>query len=347
VNTNVVADTLVQDPLVLLAPHLAAVEAVVRSQVSAFEPEVQEMAAYCLEQGGKRLRPALVLAAGWTGAPVPDAHLVRAGAVLEMVHLATLVHDDIMDRADERRRRPTAARRWGPAAAVLLGDTLFAQAVVLSTQFPDATVCREVAGAARRVCSGEILQTLRREGDPATYWRVLELKTAELFRVSCIVGARLGGYPEAFAQAAGRFGNGLGVAFQVYDDLLDCISTSEQAGKTLGTDLDTGKLTLPLQFLAQRDGRGSLRAYATGGDVTERLERLRARLHATGVVDAVVAEILGRLDDACAELRPHASEPAARLLLSLSQVLRHLVTALPSAPEAAHAGSARLASAAA
>lgn len=318
------------DPFLLLTPHIAAVEAVVREQAEAFEPEVRDMAAYCLEQGGKRLRPALVFAAGWTGPGAPSSDLVRVAAVLEMVHVATLVHDDIMDRADQRRRRPTAARRWGPAAAVLLGDALFAQAVVLSTQFADATVCREVAGAARRVCTGEIIQTLRRDGENAAYWRVLELKTAELFRVSCLLGARLGGYPEAFAEAAARFGLGLGVAFQVYDDLLDCVGTSEGAGKTLGTDLETGKLTLPLQLLAKREGRAALKAFVSGGSPEERLAGLARRLHETGVVEEVVGEILGRLDAALAELQPHASEPAARVLASLAGVLRGLVAALPS-----------------
>ena len=129
----------------------------------------------------------------------PD--LVRAAAVVELVHLATLVHDDIMDSADVRRSRRTATREFGPTAAVLLGDALFAHALHLATHFPTTEVCAAVSESTRRVCAGEIVQTLgRRSTDltPADYQRIIDLKTAELFRVSCFLGARLSGSEEGY-----------------------------------------------------------------------------------------------------------------------------------------------------
>ena len=171
-----------------LTAHQSALDAFLHEQLAEFEPEIRDLAAYSLEASGKRLRPALVFLSGWKGPGAPSAELVRVAAVVEMVHLATLVHDDIMDGAEVRRNRPTVARRYGSAAAVLLGDALFAHALHLTTQFQTTAVCAAVSVAMRRVCAGEIVQTLRRGSlrvDRADYTRIVDLKTAELFRVSC------------------------------------------------------------------------------------------------------------------------------------------------------------------
>src|ERR1700722_6492618 len=197
-----------------LAPHLAELDRFLRGQLAAFEPEIRAMADYCIDTSGKRIRPALVFLSGWRGPDAVSPEAVRAAAVIELVHLATLVHDDIMDGAEVRRNRRTAARAYGPTAAVLLGDALFAHALNLATQFPSAEVSIAVSEAARRVCAGEIVQTLRRgstEVTPADYRRIIELKTAELFRVSCFLGASLAGLEPAYAEAAGRFGRHLGI----------------------------------------------------------------------------------------------------------------------------------------
>src|SRR5580658_2385287 len=171
----------------LLAPHLAALDQFLRAQLSAFEPEIRPLADYCLNASGKRLRPALVFLSGWVGEGVVPSDQVRAAAVVELVHLATLVHDDIMDQADVRRGRHTAARSFGPSAAVLLGDALFAHALNLAAEFPSTEVCAAVSASTRRVCAGEILQTLRSRSADVTerdYRRIIELKTGELFRAS-------------------------------------------------------------------------------------------------------------------------------------------------------------------
>ena len=181
-----------------LKPQMRTLDVYLRGEVAAFEPEIREMADYCIDTSGKRIRPALVFLSGWNGSDQPSLELVRVAAVVELVHLATLVHDDIMDEADMRRSRRTAARQYGPEAAVLLGDALFAHALHLASQFPTTEVCHAVSDSTRKVCAGEIVQTLRRGTTNITredYFRVIDLKTAELFRISCFLGGKLGGFP--------------------------------------------------------------------------------------------------------------------------------------------------------
>src|SRR5665213_1937721 len=184
----------------LLAPQMAALDTFLQGQLEAFEPEIRAMVNYCIDTSGKRIRPALVFLSGWKDPKSVSPDLVRAAAIVELVHLATLVHDDIMDSADLRRSRRTAVREFGPTAAVLLGDALFAHALHLAAHFPTTEVCAAVSESTRRVCAGEIVQSLRRRSTdltPADYQRIIDLKTAELFRVSCFLGARLSGAEEA------------------------------------------------------------------------------------------------------------------------------------------------------
>src|SRR5947208_13882284 len=175
-----------------------------------------------------------------------------------------------MDAADVRRIRLTASREYGPAPAVLVGDALFAHGLYLATQFPTNEICAAVSESTRRVCAGEIVQTLRRRSTNITradYQRIVDLKTAELFRVSCFLGARLAGSAPGYVEAASRFGRHLGIAYQIYDDLLDFFGDESRMGKTLGTDLAGGKLTLPLLELLERLPAGeadALRAEIAG-----------------------------------------------------------------------------------
>jgi octaprenyl-diphosphate synthase len=319
-----------------LVPQMAALDAFMTSQAGQFEVEIREMAAYCLDTSGKRLRPALVFIGGWRGDGVIVEDLVRAAGVVEMVHLATLVHDDIMDQAEIRRQRPTASRKYGPDAAVLLGDALFSQALHVASQFPTTEVCRLVSASTRRVCSGEIMQTLRRRDinvSLAEYYRMIDLKTAELFRVSCHLGAMLSGYDAAFAAAADRFGHHLGIAYQIYDDLVDFLGEERQIGKTLGTDLASGKLTLPLMLLLER---------VTPGERREILEALRSgrspglagskqRMQELGIARAVTKAMDDELAQALAALQPHEALPPLPLMRQLVDLLQRQVAMLPTA----------------
>ncbi|MGH7995032.1 MAG: polyprenyl synthetase family protein, partial [Opitutaceae bacterium] len=239
----------------LLAPHFKALDAFLRGQLDQFEPEIRDMVRYCIDTSGKRIRPALVFLSGWSADGRVREELVRAAAVVELVHLATLVHDDIMDHAEVRRSRRTAARVYGSTAAVLLGDALFAHALNVATRFPTSEVCAAVSESTRRVCAGEILQTLRRGSTDVRrqdYDRIIDLKTAELFRVSCFLGSNLSGAPAEYTGAVSRFGRHLGIAYQIYDDLIDFFGEEARIGKTLGTDFASGKVTLPLLFLLER-----------------------------------------------------------------------------------------------
>src|SRR5438874_8467436 len=235
-------------------PFLQAVNDRLAKQVNAFEPDLAPYAEYALNGNGKHLRPALVaLGAGALG-KATESH-VTVAVIIEMVHLATLVHDDVMDEAEIRRGRLTLAANWGNEIAVLFGDCLFAQALKLASSFPTPEVCRAVAMATNTVCSGEILQTQHRRDFDFTrekYFKVLEMKTAELFALSCELSAGLSGTALEQRLALRQFGLAFGTAYQVYDDCVDLFGSEAAAGKSLGTDLAKGKLTLPVLVLWER-----------------------------------------------------------------------------------------------
>ncbi len=237
-------------------PFLDAVGSRLGRQVREFDPAVVPYVEYALTGQGKQLRPALVaLSAGATGR-LEDEH-VTVAVIIEMVHLATLVHDDVMDEAEIRRGRLTLGANWGNEIAVLCGDCLFAQALKLAAGFPTPEICRAVATATNTVCAGEILQTRQRRNfqfSQGEYFKVLEMKTAELFALSCHLGGYLSGAPAAQQSALREFGLALGTAYQLFDDCLDLFGSEAAAGKSLGTDLAKGKLTLPVLLFWQRAG---------------------------------------------------------------------------------------------
>jgi octaprenyl-diphosphate synthase len=309
-----------------LKPHFHALDQFLHEQLGNFEPEIRDLVSYCIDTSGKRIRPALVFFSGWQGADIVPEPLVRLAAVIEMVHLATLVHDDIMDGADVRRSHLTAARKFGPDTAVLLGDALFAQALHIAALFPTTEVCRHVSLSTRKVCAGEIMQTLA-TGDVARdlryYRRVIELKTAELFFISCFLGSRLSGASEERAEATGRFGRHLGTAYQIYDDLADFFGEEAKIGKTLGTDLASGKATLPLLLLLERMPEAeakNLRREMAEGDARNIRQRVE-QMAALGVFDEVMATIRREIASAHEALGPDGTSPASRLLVQLAAML--------------------------
>jgi octaprenyl-diphosphate synthase len=235
-------------------PFLDQVHRRLADQVEAFHPEIASYADYALNGQGKHLRPALVALTAKALGELNDDH-ATAAVIIEMVHLATLVHDDVMDEAEIRRGRLTLAANWGNEIAVLFGDCLFARALSLAASFPTPEVCRAVALATNTVCSGEILQTQHR-GDfkfsREDYFKVLEMKTAELFALSGDLSAFLSGASAEHRTALRRFGLAFGTAYQIYDDCVDLFGSEAVAGKSLGTDLAKGKLTLPVLLLWER-----------------------------------------------------------------------------------------------
>jgi octaprenyl-diphosphate synthase len=237
----------------LINTQLYSVEERIRQQAREFDPAVEGYIAYACESRGKRLRPALALLAGGATGNICASHFDLA-VVLELIHAATLVHDDIMDGAEIRRGQPTANAKWGNSISVLLGDCLFAHALKLSTSFPSGEISRRIASAASDVCSGEIIQTQRKfdlnlsVGD---YCRIIEMKTAALFAAATELGAFINEASPEIISAMKDFGLKLGTAYQIYDDCLDIAGSEDTVGKTLGTDLRKGKLTLPILHLLQ------------------------------------------------------------------------------------------------
>ena len=271
-------------------------------QVDSFDPELRPYAEYALNGHGKHLRPALVALSAEALGAVDDDH-VAAAVVIEMVHLATLIHDDVMDEATIRRARPTLAAKWGNETAVLFGDCLFAEALRLAASFPTPEVCRAVSSATNTVCAGEILQTRNRgnfELSLEDYLKVIDMKTAELFALSCDLAAFLTRASDDRRVALRQFGRAFGVAYQIFDDCQDVFGSEVEAGKSLGTDLAKGKLTLPLIQLRRHVSNGDLmklEAIFREGDVS-RLDDLRRLLKHHGILNECEQVICSKLEEA-------------------------------------------------
>ncbi len=290
----------------LINSQLYSVEERIRQQARAFDPAVEGYVAYAIESHGKRLRPALALLAGGATGHIGPGHFDLA-VIVELIHAATLVHDDILDGADKRRGQPTVNAKWGNAISVLLGDCLFAHALKLSTSFQNGEVGRRIAHAASDVCSGEIIQTQRRfdlKLSVPDYYKIIEMKTAALFAAACELGAFINeASPEAIS-ALRTFGLRLGTAYQIYDDVLDLAGDETKVGKTLGSDLRKGKLTLPILHLLQTSNeseRHDISEIILSGDEPEIL-RLAERAIEAGAVKAAVATGRRMLREAASHL---------------------------------------------
>lgn len=232
---------------------LGRVEAIFTRAIGSDLECVRELCARVERYRGKMLRPAMTVLSGLAAAPEPDEdraeRLARLAAVVEMIHVATLVHDDVLDEANVRRQRPTIRALRGNEAAVILGDYLISVAFHLCSSLEDQTVALRIGDVTSRVCSGELLQLSHRQSvalDEQTYREIIERKTASLIGVACEQGARLAGGPVEAQRALREFGVRLGVAFQIQDDLLDLVGDEAVVGKSVGKDLEKGKLTLPV-----------------------------------------------------------------------------------------------------
>jgi octaprenyl-diphosphate synthase len=226
-------------------------EAHLSDLLTELDSEVRGFALDVALSGGKRIRPLLTFHFAGHNIDSQDS-LIKASAILELVHLATLIHDDILDDAEVRRNLPSLHKKIGSHAAVLLGDSLFGYALELAAQFPTTRICAIVAEATRKTCSGEIRQTFSRGRTDVSldeYLSFVHGKTGELFKASCEIGAYLSGADEETIQVAGKFGLSLGINYQVFDDLIDSFESQSNIDKSIGSDLDTGKMTLPLILL--------------------------------------------------------------------------------------------------
>lgn len=250
---------------------MEAVNAVIRRQLYSDVPLVNQIAEYIISAGGKRIRPVLVLlvanAYGYRG-----THHHDLAAVIEFIHTATLLHDDVVDESSLRRGRQTANALFGNAASVLVGDFVYSRAFQMMVSVGDMRVMQILADATNVIAEGEVLQLLNMH-DPdvteARYLQVIRSKTAKLFEAAAQLGALIAGATEAEIEAAAEYGRSLGTAFQLVDDVLDYSGNAADIGKNVGDDLREGKPTLPLIYLMQngtRDQRNLVRACIETGD---------------------------------------------------------------------------------
>jgi len=262
---------------------LVQVEEALRDAVVTADPFVQEAASYLVAAGGKRLRPTLVLLAGHTGDP-GDPRLVGASVAIELTHLSSLYHDDVMDEAEVRRGARSANARYDNKVAVLTGDYLFARASEVTAGL-GAEATRVLARAIARLVQGQIREVrgpASGEDPVAHYLAVLADKTGALIAAACRLGGRLAGAPADVVEALTEYGERVGRAFQLGDDLLDITAETAVAGKAPGGDLRAGVRTLPALYLLRRGGPGAARLAAVlDGDhddrsVAEALDLLRA-----------------------------------------------------------------------
>jgi octaprenyl-diphosphate synthase len=227
---------------------LEAVENILRQELSNQNPFVDRLVKHGFRLGGKRLRPALVLLSAEACGGARPEHLALA-AMAELIHTASLVHDDVLDEATLRRHLDTINARWDNEASILLGDYLFARAMCLASSLEDNTACRVISESARNMCEGELKQITSRghfDLSEADYFEIIAGKTAALTACCCRLGAHYAGAEPVACETLARYGHDLGVAFQIADDVLDLLGDEATVGKSLGTDLRKQKTTLPL-----------------------------------------------------------------------------------------------------
>jgi octaprenyl-diphosphate synthase len=272
-----------------IAADMAEVDRVILRRLASEVVLIRQIAGYIIESGGKRLRPALVLlAANAFGAQGGARH--EMAAVIEFIHTATLLHDDVVDESALRRGRNTANAEFGNAASVLVGDFLYSRSFQMMVEVGDMRVMRVMANATNVVAEGEVLQLLNvndADTDEESYLKVIRYKTAKLFEAAGEAGAILGGASEEQVRAMATYGMHLGTAFQLVDDILDYSGDLAETGKNLGDDLAEGKPTLPL-IHAMRVGSASqrdvIRQAIEGGGKAD-LEGVLAAIKATGALD--------------------------------------------------------------
>ena len=316
----------------LIGPDLYSVEERIREQSKAVDAGIEHYFEYAVGGSGKRLRPALALLAGGATGRIVSDH-VDLAVIVELIHIASLVHDDIMDGAERRRDRPTLNAKWGNSLTVLVGDVLFAHALRLSTKFSNSDVSRRIADAAADVCTGEILQTRRRFDlnlPLSEYYRMVQMKTGALFAVATELGAFLSGASPAVISALKNYGNKVGIAYQVLDDCIDLVGDEEMVGKTLGTDLACGKFTLPVLLLLQGSSDGEREELRSGllseeGIAPARLLELMA---SRGSLRAAVQAARTLVDEAEAELEKVQQNRHAAALGSMTEYLRGVLLSL-------------------
>ena len=306
-----------------IAEEFAAVQRVLREEMRSEYPDVDELVRYGCLLGGKRLRPALLLLTGKAVGKLSDDHVTLA-AVIEMIHTATLVHDDVLDEADTRRHLATVNSRWDSKSSVLLGDFLFTHAFYLASTTQSTWACRQIGRATNIVCEGELRQKGCR-GDfslsEPEYLEIVSAKTAELCACACQLGAHYAGATDELVEQMAGFGRDLGVAFQIVDDLLDVLGDELTTGKSLGTDLEQQKLTLPAIRALQLAGDSERQEILAvlDGESPDRRSALASHLKRYAAIDYAYDKAGFYIRRACGRLEALPASPARQVLKQIAE----------------------------
>ncbi len=309
----------------LIAEDMSEVDRLITQRLSTSVPLVSHVSGYIISSGGKRLRPALLLlvcgALGYAG-----SQRFNLAAVVEFIHTATLLHDDVVDESTLRRGRPTANQNFGNPASVLVGDFLYSRAFQMMLSAESMRVMEILADATNVISEGEVQQLLNMRNvdlDELGYLEVIRCKTAKLFEASARLAAVLAMSSPPIEQACANYGQAIGTAFQVIDDVLDYDGTTSEMGKNLGDDLREGKVTLPLIIAMQRSSLGDREILRTailkgsGEDLSQVISIVRS-VGAIEAARAAAAREAKRAHDAAAVL---ADSPYRACLLQLTQEL--------------------------
>jgi octaprenyl-diphosphate synthase len=311
------------DAQALATADMAAVDALIRARLASDVVLINQIAEHIIGSGGKRLRPMLVLLAAQAAGYAGRDHILLA-AVVEFIHTATLLHDDVVDESDLRRGRKTANALWGNAASVLVGDFLYSRSFQMMVEADDMRVMRILADTTNQIAEGEVLQLLNihnSDTDEAAYLRVIERKTAVLFAAATRLGGLLAGAPAAQEEALARYGLNLGFAFQIADDVLDYVSDAGTLGKNIGDDLAEGKSTLPLIYAIERAAPAQAaslkRAIETGG--LDSLDNIVAAIRDSGALERARQKAQKYADEAKSALSTLPQSPARDALGVLAE----------------------------
>ncbi|MDR7377379.1 octaprenyl-diphosphate synthase [Rhodoferax ferrireducens] len=311
--------------LALIADDMREVDLVIAQRLASGVPLVGTVSQYIISAGGKRLRPAiLLLMCGALG--YRDAQRFNMAAVVEFIHTATLLHDDVVDESTLRRGRATANEAFGNPASVLVGDFLYSRAFQMMVDAKDMRIMQILADATNVIAEGEVMQLVNMHDaslDEAAYLRVIRSKTAKLFEASARLAAILSHSSPEIEQACADYGQALGTAFQVIDDVLDYDGDAAEMGKNLGDDLREGKATLPLIAAMQRGTpeQCALIRNAIENGETERLDEIIAIVKSTGALDVTRQAAAVEAQRAVAATQHFQSNPYTEGLLQLAAQL--------------------------
>ncbi len=288
---------------------------ILEAQLESRDPLIHAIHQHLLKMSGKFLRPAFTLFSYHLDNKKTRPEVVKLAVAIELIHTATLVHDDIIDNSPLRRNQPSVHSKWGREISIVSGDYIYAKAFLLLASLEDIWVNQAFAGCAQVICEGEMKQIEKRKDflmSEEAYFHIIHQKTAALFQAACMGGAYFSGTTPTNIKEAGEFGFRLGMAFQIVDDCLDLIGNTENLGKTTGLDIYKNDVTLPLLYLFQNLGNAqkqSLLKNIQNGQREAHFEEVRQLCIDTGAVDKAMAKAKAYADEAVSHLEAFNPSP--------------------------------------